>query len=110
MPVSMLKLIATFCPRPTRSKSRASSKVEIDGMNPRSAIAARSLRQGWPENGDWIAHRRAQRGGLFQVRDAEDIRLVRDGLGNLNHAMAIGVCFDDREQVNIRSEFLADKG
>src|SRR4029077_7607497 len=63
-----------------------------------------------PENSNWMAHRCAQCCCLLQVRDAEDGYLLRNGLGNLDHAMAIRVCFDDREQVNIRSEFLADKG
>ena len=110
MPVSILKLIGTFWPRPMRSKSRASSNVEIDGINPRSAIVPRSPGKAGPRIVIGLRDRRAQCGCLLQVRDAEDVRLVRDGLGNLNHAMAIGVCFDDRDQVNIRSEFLADKG
>ena len=67
------------------------------------------LRQGRPENGNWIAHRPAQHDRLFQVRDAENVRLVRDGLGNLNHAVAIGIRFDDCEKLDIGPKFFAHK-
>jgi hypothetical protein len=56
-----------------------------------------------------MTHRHAQRGCFLQIGDAEDIRLVRDGLGNLNHAMAIGIRFDDSDKLDTALKFFADK-
>ncbi len=70
----------------------------MEGMNPAAQIAARSSGRAGPSsmiglNGD----RAAQLQRFAQIRDAEEIDLLAQGVSDLDHAMAVAIRLDHRE-------------
>ena len=49
----------------------------------------------------------AQDGRLFQIRDAENLHLLRQRLGHTHHTVPVSVRFDDGEHFHVRAESLA---
>ena len=95
IPVSIAKLT----PAGLRSKARASSQLDTEGMNPWSLIAARSAGKRRTEDQNRLPNTtRAQLHRLVQVRHAKELGLLAQSLRDLDHAMAVAIRLHDREQ------------
>ena len=57
------------------------------------------LRNGRTENDNWMRQRFPKSARFFQVRDAEQLRVVREHFRNADHAMPISVRLHDGEKL-----------